>query len=106
VTEAPPVEDPPPAAPTAEAGAAAEGRVSVTVLRVVASGAVRLLWWWPGLVVVMAAYAAVAIGLYHDSYPNLWGGLAAAVTAAMWYGSPLRAREARRRQRLRAGRAA
>jgi len=69
--------------------------------RIVATGAARLLWWWPGIVVTFAAYAAVAVALVHAaSYPNLWGGLAAGVVAAAWYGSPLRRLEARRRQRL------
>ncbi len=74
-----------------------------TVLGTVARGAGRLLWWWPGVVVVLVAYAAVAIGLDGHSYSNLWGGLAALVVATAWYASPLRRLEARRRDRLRAG---
>lgn len=74
-----------------------------TELRIVAAGAVRLLWWWPGIVVVLAVYVAAAAALHHHLYPNLWGGLAAAVAALAWYGSPLRGVEARRRERLRAG---
>jgi hypothetical protein len=72
--------------------------------RIVATGAARLVWLWPGIVVTLAVYAAVALSVYHDSYPNLWGGLAAAVAATLWYGSPMRRLEGRRRQRLRAGR--
>jgi hypothetical protein len=64
-------------------------------------GAGRLVWWWPGLVVVALAYAAVAAGLFDQSYPNLWGGLAAIAVGTAWYASPLRRLEARRRQRLR-----
>lgn len=78
--------------------------VARTVLGSVARGGARLVYWWPGLVVVLVAYAAVAIGLYRHSYSNLWGGLAAAVVAAAWYGSPVRRIEARRRARLRASR--
>jgi hypothetical protein len=70
--------------------------------RIVAAGAARLLWWWPGVVVTLVTYAAVALALYRDSYPNLWGGLAAGVVATAWYLSPLRRLEARRRERLRA----
>lgn len=78
--------------------------IATTVTSSVARGGLRLLWWWPGVVVVIVAYAAVAIGLYDHSYSNLWGGLAAAVVAAAWYGSPVRRIEARRRARLRASR--
>src|SRR5215472_6028339 len=67
-------------------------------------GAGRLVWWWPGLVVVALAYAAVAAGMSAQSYPQLWGGLAAIVVGTAWYASPLRRLEARRRQRLRASR--
>lgn len=73
------------------------------VARIVATSAVRLPWWWPGIVVTLAVYAAVALPLYHDSYPNLWGALAAAVAAVVWYGSPMRHLEEQRRRRLRAG---
>jgi hypothetical protein len=55
---------------------------------------------------VLAIYAAVAIALFGRSYPNLWGGLAAVVTAAAWYASPMRGIESRRRDRLRAAQAA
>ena len=71
-------------------------------LRRVVLGAGRLVWWWPGLVVVALTYTAVAAGLSAQSYPNLWGGLAAIVVGTAWYTSPLRRLEARRRQRLRA----
>jgi hypothetical protein len=70
-------------------------------MRIVATSAARLVWWWPGIVVTLAVYAGVAITLFHESYPNLWGGLGAGVTAAAWYCSPLRRVEDRRRQRLR-----
>ena len=73
-------------------------------LRIIAAGAVRLVWWWPGVVAVVAVYVVVAVSLYHHSYPNLWGGLAAVVAALAWYASPLRNVEARRRKRLSAGR--
>ncbi len=63
-------------------------------------GAGRLAWWWPGVVVAVAAYVAVAVSLYDLSYPNLWGALAAAVVGTAWYVSPLRRMEARRRDRL------
>ena len=78
--------------------------VAVESLRRTVLGAGRLVWWWPGLVVVALAYAAVAAGLFARSYPNLWGGLAAMVVGTVWYTSPLRRLEARRRQRLRASR--
>ncbi len=78
--------------------------VAVESLRRAVLGAGRLVWWWPGLVVVALAYTAVAAGLSGQSYPNLWGGLAAMVAATAWYASPLRRLEARRRQRLRASR--
>jgi len=94
------VSDPPPAEVTAEGDRPAGAAVAAAVLREVAQGGVRLVWRWPGLVVVVAVYAGVALGLYHEHYPNLWGGLAAALAAMAWYGSPLRALEARRRQRL------
>jgi hypothetical protein len=67
-------------------------------------GAGRLVWWWPGLVVVALAYAAVAAGLFDQPYPNLWGVIAAIAVGVAWYASPLRRLEARRRQRLRASR--
>ncbi len=66
----------------------------------VAVGAGRLAWWWPGVVVAVAAYVAVAISLYDRSYPNLWGALAATVVGTAWYLSPLRRMETRRRDRL------
>jgi hypothetical protein len=82
-------------------GAGAEAVVPAplvpAVTRIVATSAVRLLWRWPGIVVTLAVYAAVALPLYHDSYPNLWGALAAAVAAVAWYGSPMRRLEAHRR---------
>lgn len=74
-----------------------------TELRIIAAGAVRVLLWWPGIVVVLAVYVAVAVALYHHLYPNLWGGLAAAVAALAWYASPMRNYEARRRDRLASG---
>jgi hypothetical protein len=40
----------------------------------IAVGAVRLVWWWPGMVVVLLAYVAVAVGLAGHPYNNLWGG--------------------------------
>jgi hypothetical protein len=73
-------------------------------LRRAVLGARRLVWWWPGLVVVALAYTAVAVELFGNSYPNLWGGVAAIVVGTVWYASPLRRLEARRRQRLRASR--
>jgi hypothetical protein len=78
--------------------------VAVESLRRVALGAGRLVWWWPGLVVVVLAYTAVAAGLFDHPYPNLWGGIAAIVVGTAWYASPLRRLEARRRERLRAPR--
>lgn len=80
------------------------GEVAGKSLRRALLGAGRLVWWWPGLVVVALAYAAVAVGLFAQSYPNLWGGLAAIVVGTVWYASPLRRLEARRRQRLRESR--
>ena len=71
-----------------------------TELRIIAAGAGRVLLWWPGIVVVLAVYVVVAVGLYHHLYPNLWGGLAATIAALVWYGSPMRNYEARRRSRL------
>ena len=79
-------------------------RVAAESLRRAVLGARRLVWWWPGLVVVVLAYTAVAVGLYGRSYPNLWGGIAAIVVGTGWYASPLRGLEARRRERLRASR--
>jgi hypothetical protein len=76
--------------------------VSAESLRRTVLGARRLVWWWPGLVVVALAYTAVAMALFDHSYPNLWGGIAAAAVGTAWYGSPLRRLEARRRERLRA----
>ncbi len=73
-------------------------------LRIVAGAAVRLLWWWPGIVVVVAAYVVVAGALFHQLYPNLWGGLAAGIVALAWYASPMRTIETRRRDRLRSSR--
>jgi len=102
---------PPPAAGAHEVGAtplaagAHEVRsapVALAVARIIATSAVRIVWWWPGIVATLVVYAAVALALFHDSYPNLWGGLAAAVAAAAWYASPLRRLEGRRRERLRA----
>jgi hypothetical protein len=75
------------------------------VVRNVATAAARLLWLWPGIVVTLAVYVATALSVYHDAYPNLWGGLAAAIAATLWYGSPMRRLEGRRRDRLHAGRA-
>jgi hypothetical protein len=86
----------------ADTSPAKGGPVVAEVGRIVAAGAVRLVWWWPGVVATLAAYAAVALALYRDSYPNLWGGLAAGVVATAWYASPLRRLESRRRDRLRA----
>jgi len=43
-----------------------------TELRIIAAGAGRVLLWWPGIVVVLAVYVVVAVGLYHHLYPNLW----------------------------------
>lgn len=94
MSDSAPVMAPPPSRP-----------VAATVLSSVVRGGGRLVWWWPGIVVVLVAYAAVAIGLYDHSYSNLWGGLAAAIVAGAWYGSPLRGLEARRRARLRADKA-
>jgi hypothetical protein len=96
---APPIASPELAGP-ATTNRPGEGCLVLAVGRIVASGAARLLWWWPGVVVTMAAYAAVALSLYDHSYPNLWGALAAAVVAVAWYASPMRRLEARRRQRL------
>lgn len=69
-------------------------------LRRVALGAWRIASWWPGLVVVVIVYVAVAIALFDHSYPNLWGALGALVAGIAWYISPLRRLETRRRDRL------
>jgi hypothetical protein len=99
----PPTEAATGSAPSA-AGAPAEAPpLLVTELRIIAAGAVRVLLWWPGIVVVLAVYVAVAVALYHHLYPNLWGGLAAAVAALSWYASPMRHYEARRRHRFASG---
>jgi hypothetical protein len=79
-------------------------QVAVASLRRAVLGAGRLVWWWPGLLVVVLAYAAVAAGLFDRPYPNLWGAIAAIVVGAAWYASPLRRLEARRRARFRASR--
>lgn len=89
-----------PAAVPPEQGRIVPEVVAATAHRL-ATGALRLVWWWPGLVATVVAYAAVAAGLTGEAYPNLWGALAATVVAALWYASPLRSAEARRRQRLR-----
>lgn len=65
----------------------------------IAVGIVRGIRGWPGLVVVVAAYAATAGGLHNQRYPQLLGALAALVVALLWYGSPLRRWEAQRRAR-------
>jgi hypothetical protein len=93
--------------PQADEAVAADesGSLAPVVRGEVLLGAARLLSWWPGVVVTVAAYVVVALCLYHHTYPNLWGGLAAAVVGTAWYASPMRRIEARRRQgeRLRLG---
>jgi hypothetical protein len=69
--------------------------------RRVARSARRLISWWPGIGLVVVAYVAVTLALLAHSYPNLWGALAAVVVGAVWYATPLRHLESRRRNRLR-----
>ncbi|HZD65218.1 MAG TPA: DMT family transporter [Acidimicrobiales bacterium] len=61
-------------------------------------GVARGSWYWPGMVVLVLAYAGVAGGLYWHAWSNLLGGLAAIAVGLGWYGSPLRRWEARRRE--------
>jgi hypothetical protein len=78
------------------------GSLAPRVLAIVATGAGRLVWWWPGVVAAVAAYVVTALALYHTVfYANLWGLVAAAVVGTAWYLSPLRTLESRRRRRLR-----
>lgn len=90
------------AEPAAVGGAATEHRHATTVLagglRRALVGLGRIALFWPGMVVLVLAYAAVAGGLYGHSYSNLWGALAATVVGVAWYLSPLRRVEARRRK--------
>jgi hypothetical protein len=95
-------QEPGPASLVAGGQEAGPAPVALAVARILATSGVRLVWWWPGIVVALAVYAAVALAAYHDSYPNLWGGLAAGAAAVSWYGSPMRRLEGRRRDRLRA----
>lgn len=74
-----------------------ERQAAAASLSRIVRSAFRLAAWWPGMVAIPIAYAAVAAGLYHDSYPDLWGFLAAAVVGVAWYASPLGRWEARRR---------
>lgn len=78
-----------------------EGRAPSTVLTAslgrALTGVSRIIVGWPGMVVLVLVYAAVAGGLSGHSYSNLWGALGAAVIGVAWYLSPLGRWEARRR---------
>ena len=75
------------------------GSVARATLRSVAVGGRHVLRSWPGLLVVLAAYAVVSVPLLvaGAAYPQLLGVVAAGVVVAAWYGSALGRREARRR---------
>lgn len=67
----------------------------------VGHGAGTILRGWPGMLVVLAAYLAVAVptALVGAGYPQLLGALAAGAAGVSWYLSPLGRWEAGRRHR-------
>jgi hypothetical protein len=72
-------------------------------LSLVALGAARLVQRWPGLLAVPISYGIAAAVLYGRSFGYVLSAVIAAAVGVIWYLSPLRVVEARRRARLRAG---
>jgi hypothetical protein len=68
-------------------------------LSVVAVGAGRLAGRWPGLLAVPISYGIAAAALYGRSFGYILSAVIAAAVGVIWYASPLRLLEARRRAR-------
>jgi hypothetical protein len=83
--------------------AAGAGRsTALESLSVVALGAGRLAGRWPGLLAVPISYGVAAAVLYDHSFGYILSAVIAAAVGVIWYASPLRLLEARRRARQRA----
>ncbi len=85
------------ASPTARARSTAVESLSVAAL-----GAWRLVQRWPGLLAIPISYAIAAALLYDRRYGYIVSALIAGAVGVVWYASPLRVVEARRRARERA----
>ncbi len=72
---------------------------AIESLSVTAAGAGRLVRRWPGLLAIPVSYAIAAATLYQHAYSYIVSALIAGVVGALWYASPLRRVEARRRAR-------
>lgn len=84
-------------------GAATARSTALESLSVVALGAVRLVQRWPGLLAVPVSYGIAAGVLYGRSFGYVLSAVIAAAVGVIWYASPLRVVEARRRARSRTG---
>src|SRR5271169_960232 len=78
------------------AGARARSTASES-LSVVALGALRLIQRWPGLLAIPVSYAIAASVLYDRRYGYILSAVIAGAVGVLWYASPLRVVEARRR---------
>lgn len=83
---------------SADAPTRASAVVAASTRRVL-RGVAEIFWWWPGMLLVLLAYAVTAVILYDKPYPNLWGVVAAAGVGVAWYCSPVRRLESTRRMR-------
>jgi hypothetical protein len=75
-------------------------RTAAESLSVVAAGAGRLVRRWPGLMAIPVSYGIAAAALYDVSYAWILSAVIAGGVGVVWYLSPLRQIEARRRARV------
>jgi len=85
------------AGPSARARSTAGESLSVAAL-----GALRLMQRWPGLLAIPISYAIAAAILYDRRYGYILSAVIAGAVGVLWYASPLRVVEARRRSHGRA----